>query len=418
VYDANRRIHRMLQSTSPSIETRTSWVVATMALMIQAFTFGAPWITVVALKSIAAEAGDLRSVPALASSLAWFGSAVGGIVMGRVAERYGVRWTVMFGVVMIAIGLAFSTLGPLWQLQVGHGLFIGLLGLSGINAPLYVYVSKWFDRRRGSALALIASGSYIAGACWPPLFERALAYWGWRETMLWYGALAVLVVVPLALAFLRNPPQPPLHAQAPAHAEHQAGRVLGWPRNLVFGLIAAASFMCCVTMSMPQSHLVSFCTDLGINASHGAAMLSLLLGTAFVSRQAWGFISDRIGGLTTVLASSAAQIVTMSGFLLTQDEVGLFAVSAAFGLGFAGLIPAYVLAVRELFPVSEASWRIPTLLLFAGSGMAVGGWLAGLLYDTFGNYVPAFTTGIAFNLANFAIVALLVARYRNRFATT
>ena len=158
-------------------------------------------------------------------------------------------------------------------------------------------------------------------------------------------------------------------------------------------LLAAAAFMCCVPMAMPQGHLVALCTDLGIAPSHGAAMLSVLLGCAFFSRQFWGWVSDRIGGLRTVLAGSVCQIVAMVGFLLTHSEAGLFAVATFFGLGFSGMVPAYVLAVRELFPAAEAAWRVPTLLLFSGSGMAAGGWLAGLLYDRFGFYGAAFAVG-------------------------
>lgn len=401
----------MLQPNPASYDTREAWIVASVALCILALAFGAPWIAVVALKPIAADTGGMRSVPALASALAWFGSGFGGILMGRIADRVGVRWTVMFGAAMIAVGLWVASFGTPWHLYLGNGLFMGLLGLAGINAPLYVYVSKWFDRRRGSALALISSGSYIAGAVWPPLFERAIAHLGWRQTMVIYGLLALAVVIPLAAIFLRQPYEAPMPAPATL-ARGSARRVLGWPPNLVFAMMAAAIFLCCVTMSMPQSHLVAFCMDLGISASHGAAMLSVLLGTAFVSRQFWGLISDHIGGLPTVLIGSAAQAVTMAAFLLTQDEVGLFTVSAAFGLGFSGLIPAYVLAVRDLFPVREASWRIPALLLCSGSGMATGGWLAGIMYDAYGFYAPAFATGIAFNLANFAVVALLVQRQR------
>src|SRR5262249_49602631 len=169
-------------------------------------------------------------------------------------------------------------------------------------------------------------------------------------------------------------------------------------------------FMCCVTMSMPQAHLVALCSDLGIAPTHGAAMLSLLLGMGFLSRQVWGAISDRIGGLLTLLTSSFAQMIAMTGFLLTQDEAGLFAVAGAFGIGFGGLVPAYVLAVREYFPLSEASWRVPTLLLLSGSGMAVGGWLAGVLYDHFGYYEPAFAAGVVANALNFLIIGALVMR--------
>lgn len=413
---SERRNFIMLQSPPSSIETKASWAVATAALVTMLMAFGAAWITAVALKDIAAEVDGVRSIPALASALAWLGSGVGGILMGRIAEKVGTRWTVIFGSLMIAVGLAISTLGPPWPLWIGHGIFIGLIGLGGINAPMYIYVSRWFDRRRGSALALISSGSYLAGAMWPPMFERAIANFGWRETMLWYALAEVVVIIPLAVIYFRAPPELILPA-APHDSAAGKARVLGWPPNLVFGVICAAAVLCCVPMAMPQGHLVAFCSDLGISRSAGALMLSVLLGTAFLSRQIWGAISDRIGGLATVLIGSAWQSASMTAFLLTQNEVGLFTVAAAFGLGFSGIIPAYVLALRELFPASEASWRIPTLLLFSGAGMALGGWLAGLLYDHFAYYAPAFATGVGANILNLLLIGILVARQRLRFKT-
>jgi MFS family permease len=406
-----------MPQSSSSIETRDSWVVASVALFIMMMAFGAAWITAVALKDIAAEAGGARSVPALASSLAWLGSGMGGILMGRIAERVGTRWTVIFGSLMIGLGLSVSTLGPPWPLWIGHGLFIGLIGLGGINAPLYVYVSRWFDRRRGSALALISSGSYLAGAMWPPLFERAILGFGWRQTMLWYALAEIIVIVPLAAIYFRHPPEE-VHPAVADNAGIGHARVMGLPRNLVFVMMCGAGVLCCIPMAMPQGHLVAFCSDLGISRTMGALMLSVLLGTAFISRQIWGVISDRIGGLATVLIGSVWQTASMTGFLLTQNEVGLFTIAAAFGLGFSGIIPAYVLAVRELFPASEASWRIPTLLLFSGFGMAAGGWIAGLLYDHFGYYAPAFATGVGSNILNILVVGALVARQRFHAART
>jgi MFS family permease len=398
-----------------SVESKSSWIVAVVVLAILALSFGAPWITIVALKLIAAETGGLRTVPALASALAWLGFGSGGILMGYVAEKVGVRWTVLLGAAMIALGLALSTGGEVWQLYVGQGLFVGFFGIGGMNAPFYVYVSRWFDRRRGSALALISSGAYMAGAVWPPLFERAIAYTGWRETMLGYGLLEIVVVVPLAIIFLRNPPELSLPGGALAGSSAPAA-VLGWPPNLVFALMAVAVVFCCIPMAMPQAHLPALCSDLGILASHGAAMLSVLLGTAFVSRQFWGWISDRMGGLKTVLLGSAFQIVAMAAFMLTQDEIGLFTVAAAFGLGFAGIIPAYILAIRELFPAAQAYWRIPFFLLSSGAGMAAGGWIAGALYDYFGFYAPAFAAGVGANAINIAIIAVLVFRQQSAAA--
>jgi predicted MFS family arabinose efflux permease len=175
-------------------------------------------------------------------------------------------------------------------------------------------------------------------------------------------------------------------------------------------MLVGASFLCCVTMSMPQNHLVALCTDLGYSAQSGAAMLSLLLGLGVLGRQVWGAISDRIGALQTLLLSSLLQGLAMSGFVVTQDEAGLYAVAAAFGIGFSALIPAYVLAVREYFPASEANWRVPIVLLLSGSGMATGTWLAGALYDYFGYYAPAFAAGVLSNLLNFVVIATLVLR--------
>src|SRR6266581_1317674 len=164
-------------------------------------------------------------------------------------------------------------------------------------------------------------------------------------------------------------------------------------------MLAIAAFLCCVTMSMPQAHLVAFCSDLGITPTHGAVMLSVLLGVGFMSRQVWGAISDRIGGLLTLLISSVLQAAAMAGFLLTQDEAGLFGVAGAFGVGFSALIPAYVLAIREYFPAREASWRVPALLLLAGN-----------IYDHYGYYAPAFAAGVGFNLLNLAAIGTLVLR--------
>jgi MFS family permease len=341
--------------------------------------------------------------------LAWCGWGVGGIAMGRTADRIGTKWTVAFGAAMIGVGLAVSAGHSTWRLWIGHGLFVGLLGIGGINAPCYIYVSRWFDRHRGMALALISSGQYVAGAVWPPIFERGIALFGWRQTMVTFAIAVAAAVVPLALLVLRPPPEA-VYQGAAAAGRHGGARVLGLPPNLLLALLAAAAFMCCLPMAMPQSHLVAFCSDIGIPASHGAIMLSVLLGCAFFSRQMWGWISDRIGGLRTVLVGSTCQIIAITGFLLVRSEAGLFAVATFFGLGFSGMIPAYVLAVRELFPAAEAAWRVPTLLLFSGSGMAAGGWVAGLLYDQFGFYGVAFATGLVFNLGNFIIVGALVLR--------
>lgn len=189
-------------------------------------------------------------------------------------------------------------------------------------------------------------------------------------------------------------------------------QVLGMAPNKALALLAAASFLCCVPMAMPAAHLVAFCGDLGIATSRGAAMLSVLLLAAFLSRQFWGWLSDRLGGLWTITLGGIAQTLGMLGFLATLDEAGLFFAAAAYGLGFAGIVPAYVLAVRELFPAIEVTWRVPALLMCSLAGMAFGAWLAGAIYDGVGFYAAAWWAGIAFSLAQLALVGALLGRAR------
>lgn len=394
------------------IEGREAWQVTIAALVIASIALGAPYIVTVALRPIAEDLGGFRSVPSGASSLALLGTGVGGLAMGWVAERIGIRLTVIFGAAMVLAGLALSSGGQVWQLYVGHGLLIGFLGNGAINAPLYVYVTRWFERRRGTALALIASGQYVAGAFWPPLFERAMAAYGWRATMLGFGILVAVLVVPLAMIFLKAAPAPLEAAGASGGAPQKTGLVLGLRPNVTFSLLAGAAFLCCIPMAMPTAHLIALCGDLGMAPSRGALMLSVLLICAFLSRQFWGWLSDRIGGLMTLIIGSGAQAAATVGFIFTQDEAGLFAVAAAFGLGFAGLIPAYILTAREYFPAQEASWRVPTVLLTGMSGMAAGSWMGGMIYDYFGFYAPAFATGLVFNLVNFAVISLLLLQSR------
>ena len=398
-----------------SIESRASWIAAWVTLAILSVAYGSTLLIVVGLRAMELDLGVSRSILALAGAMTWIGTGLGGIVMGWLADRIGVRNSVLMGTVMVASGLALSSTGHVWALYVGHGVLIGFLGMGAIYPPLVIYVSRWFDRRRGTAIALISSGQYVAGVIWPAVFERLIAGPGWRITYLGYAGVVLLGVLPLAALFLH--PAPGVFGTGGRRARTRRvaipasqASVLGLRPDVVQAIICAASVCCCVPMAIPQAHLVAFCGDIGIGAATGATMLSVLLGCAFISRQFWGAFADRHGGLKTVLAGSALQAVSIGAFLLTQNEAGLFVVAAAYGFGFAGVIPAYVVSIRDLFPPAEASWRIPLVLFTAMSGMAFGSWFAGRIYDHFGFYAPAFGSGVVFNLANLALVGFLLFR--------
>src|ERR1019366_7877693 len=341
-----------------SIETPASWVVACVALAVLSVSYGAPLVTVVALKPIAAEFGTDRAAPALAVSLTYIGSGMGGIVMGWIAGRVGMRPVAIVCGLMITLGLVLASYGGLYQLYASNLLLIRLLGGAGMFLSMLADVTRWFGRRRGSAIALVSSGQYVAGAGWPLLLQIGVDEFGWRQTMRIYAVIIAVTIPALAAVFLRRPPELAAHPAATAGAL-AVTPVSGIPPNLVQALLAGAIFCCCVTMSIPLAHMVAFCSDIGIGPRPGAAMLSLQLAAGVIAQQIWGWVADRLGGLRTILFASASMAVAMTGFLLTQNEIGLFSVSAVFGLAFGGLIPGYILAIREIFPAGEASWRIP-----------------------------------------------------------
>jgi MFS family permease len=401
------------------IDSRKAWVVAWAALAILTLCYGAPLVSVVALKPMAAELAAPRSGPAAAGALTYLGAAFGGIVAGWLSGRLGIRRIVLFGAVMMAAGLAVSASGGLFHLYAGHGVLMGLFGTSCMFAPLITYVSRWFERRRGAAVALISSGQSVAGAIWPPLLQLGIDRFGWRWTMVLFGGLVVVAVVALTITFLHSPPDAAGPNAASATARRSTAS-LGLSPNTVMVLLMVAVFCCCVPMAVPMQHIVAFCGDLGFASQYGAAMLSVLLGSAFLARLFWGWLADRIGGVQTLLWSSLAQATALIGFLITRDQAALFAVSAAFGFGLSGLLPAYVIAIREYYSIEEANWRIPTVLFAGLLGMAAGGWGAGLLYDRFASYMSAFSIGMVFNALNLGVLFFLVLRQRGprRFALT
>ena len=233
----------------------------------------------VGLKPIQEALGTDRSVIALAGSLVWVGTGLGGIPMGWLADRIGIRPVIGIGAIMIALGLAISSIGGIIPLYLGHGLLIGLIGNGAIYAPLLIYVSRWFDRRRGAAIALISSGQYIAGVFWPSVFERGIATYGWQATMLAYAGVVLVGILPM-LALLQPVPKPV--SAGPAVSAGRDRSVLGLSPNMVQALLCVAGFCCCIPMAIPGSHLVAFCSDIGISPVGGAAMLSVLLGLSLI----------------------------------------------------------------------------------------------------------------------------------------
>jgi MFS family permease len=339
------------------------------------------------------------------------GFAVGGVLMGRLADRFGIVVPVVIGALMLGIGyVAAASATSLWQFMLAQALLIGLLGSSATFGPLVADVSLWFVRRRGIAVAIVASGNYLAGTIWPPLLQAAIAAVGWRQAHMGIAAVCVTVMLPLALALRRRVPVE--DASSPLGARDIADTLRMSPGTLQV-LLVVAGLACCIAMSMPQVHIVAYCADLGYGPARGAQMLSLMLGLGVVSRLASGLIADRIGGVGTLIVGSTLQCLALLFYLPFDGLTSLYVVSALFGLSQGGIVPSYALIVRDYFPAREAGARISLVLMATIVGMALGGWMSGAIYDLTGSYQAAFMNGIAFNLLNMSIAFwLLLGRHR------
>ena len=401
------------RETTREADSPYAWLRLAAVLGLMTVGSSAMYVVAVVLPAVQAEFGVARSDASLPYTLLMIGFGLGGVLMGRLADRFGVMVPVLLGAAGLTLGFAGAAASPsIAWFAIAHGLGLGLLGSSATFAPLVADTSLWFVRRRGIAVAICASGNYLAGAVWPPIVQHLVETAGWRSAM---GVLAVVCAVSMPLLALALRPRPPAAVASPLRGGVPS-RASDRPFGLSFGqaqaLLCVAGVACCVAMSMPQVHIVAYCGDLGYGAARGAEMLALMLAFGIASRLISGAICDRIGGLRTLLLGSVLQGVALLLFIPFDSLVSLYVISALFGLFQGGIVPSYAIIVREYFPPSEAGARVGTVLMFTMLGMALGGWLSGKVFDLTGSYTMAFVNGVAWNALNLIIVSTLLWRAR------
>ena len=412
--------------TNTGVESPYAWTRLLVSLLLMTIGGSGMYAVTVVLPRVQADFGVSRSDASLPYTLTMIGFGLGGILMGRLSDRFGVMVPVLIGSVGLGIGfIAAGSATSLWQFNLAQGLLLGLLGTSATFAPLVADTTQWFTRRRGIALAICMSGNYLAGAVWPPVMQHFIDSAGWRPTYIGVGVFCLISMLPLAFVLRRRPPTAApaaVVAAAPSAsgpgasaqtaAPSGSDRPLGLSPATLQTLLCIAGVSCCVAMSMPQVHIVAYCGDLGFGAARGAQMLSLMLGFGIVSRLVSGAISDRIGGLRTLLLGAVLQGIALLMFLASDGVTSLYVVSILFGLFQGGIVPSYALIVREHFTPKEAGARVGTVLMATLFGMALGGWMSGAIFDWTGSYRAAFANGIAWNLLNVSIVVWLLYRAR------
>ncbi|UYN95774.1 MAG: MFS transporter [Enhydrobacter sp.] len=369
------------------------------------------WCLPVALPSVQADLGVSRADISLAYSMNMLGFFAGGVAIGPLVDRRGIVPVSILSAIGIATGFALAPTTSMLMLFAAAQVLIGF-SAAATFAPLVADISHWFEKRRGVAVAIAASGNYIAGAVWPPIVELLVRDHGWRATYLAIAAFCLVTMVPLALMLKRRAPD---HAEAGASAvARQSLASLGLSPNALQALLIVAGISCCVAMSMPQVHIVAYCADLGYGVARGAEMLSLMLGFGIVSRIASGWLADRVGGVMTLLIGSTLQCLALVFYLVDDSLASLYVASALFGLFQGGIVPSYAIIVREYFPPREAASRVGLAISSTIVGMALGGWMGGVLFDMTGSYRAAFINGIAWNVLNAAIAWWLLSRQSRR----
>ena len=389
-------------------DSRRAWIRLVTAVIIGSLGSVGIWSVVVALPAVQTEFGASRGTASLAFTMVMLGFGSGGVLTGKITDRYGIVTAIGLGIGVLTLGyLGAAHSSSIWQFILLH-FAIGLSS-SATFAPLMAEASHWFVRYRGLAVGIAASGNYIGGTIWPPLVNFGMQSIGWRSTHVAIGIFTALAMA-LALVLLRllmGAATRRSHVNAPA--PHVDLRV---STNALTAILALASFACCVAMSMPQVHIVAYCGDLGYGVARGAEMLSLMLGFGIISRIGSGFLADRIGGIRTALIGSAAQATALLFYLFFDSLTSLYLISVMFGLFQGGIVPSYAIIVREAMPASEAATRVGTVIFASVLGMSFGGYISGLIFDATGSYAAAFVNGIAWNVLNVGIILLLLIRAR------
>lgn len=398
-----------MNDASDILDSSYSWFRLVVTLAIAMVANAGMWAVVVVLPAIETEFGAGRAEASLPYTLTMVGFAVGNMVIGRVVDRFGVMFALWGAVAMTIVAYGLAMIAPGILTLSGAHLLLGLGAAVGFG-PLIADISHWFMRRRGIAVALVASGNYMSGAIWSIGLADLLADSGWRAVYMALAVATVGIVIPLSLLLRRHIP-PEAQARAEAVSSINARNTGFSPRVLMY-LLGFAGVACCVAMSMPQVHIVAYCVGLGYGPAVGAEMLALMLLGGVVSRIISGLLADRLGGVRILLIGSVLQCLALFLYLPYDGLVPLYVVSTVFGLSQGGIVPSYALVVREYMPAREAGARVGFVLMLTILGMALGGWMSGVVYDMTGSYLWAFVNGIGWNMLNIAIILMLLLRAR------
>ena len=406
----------MIENNGAGAEHPYRWVIVGASAIMMAFGIGLISAGITAfIIPLHAEFGWQRGAVSFINTAGLVGVALGGIVMGRMADRTSARRAGLIGAVSLGLSLlAAARADALWQF---FGLFFvaGFLGAGGLFTPLVANVGNWFTRNVGLALGIASAGQALGQGGVPFAAALLVSGIGWRDAFTVMGTVTLAVLVPLAL-LIRPPPKPPAAAMAGTAPDADQAPVPIAPGAVVLWLSAAVVF-CCITMSVPLMHLVPLAQDRGIALNEAASIMFVMLLAGVVGRVAFGRLADMIGPVRTYLVASAWQTVLVFAFLQLEELNAFYMFALIYGFGYSGVMTSILVCVQMLTPVSRRAFALGIVVMFGWLGHGIGGYQGGYFFDLTGSYTLSYANAAFAGIINLMLIgALYITLNRRRAA--
>ena len=390
-----------------NIDSQQAWLRLILIFVMSVLGTAGMWSVVIIMPNIQNEFQLDRAASTYPYVTTMFGYGFGNVIIGRMLDKVGFKKPIIFALALLIISYICSIFAYniLWLSVIQF--FLGF-SAAAFFGPMMADISKFFYKRKGLAVSLVASAQHLCGAIWPFLIKDFLLEGDWRNAHL-FIALICSIFIPILFYFIGNK-SPNLKNDISIKLEtNNENQNLKLPiSNKKFQiLLMLAGIFCCIAMSMPQVHIVPLCIDNGFGLGVGTEILSFMLFAAVTSRVLFGFLSDKIGPIQTLLIGSTLQAISLSMFLPFDSQLSLYIVAVFFGLSQGGIVPIYAVIISKFLPSEEVAERVGLLIFATVIGMSLGGWVSGEIYDYTSSYSWAFLNGIFWNIINLIIMVYL-----------
>ena len=380
---------------------RYGWVMVAVGALMGCVAVGAMMSLAVFLQPITQATGWSRAGVSSAATLSFLFMGTGGFAWGALNDRYGTRPVVLAGAVLLGLGLVLASRAATpAQFILAYGVLVGLSG-GAFFVPMMTLVSAWLPNHRSIAVSLVSAGVGVAPMTVSPLVALLLQNNDWRTAQLTIGLAAWALLIPLGL----------LVRAASAAAEAGSIDVAAGPRMGVkqaltstpFIVLAATFFACCATHAGPIFHTISYALVCGIPTVAAVTIYSLEGLAGLGGRIAFGLAGDKYGAKRVLIAGLFIQALAAGSFMFAHRLGEFYAVASVFGFAYGGVMPLYAVLARDYFGQQIMGTVLGAAAMVSSLGMAIGPWIGGWLFDTFGTYAPMYIYSFAIGLAAAAI---------------